>query len=54
MNGNYIKLLDLKAAEIISNQCFQIEKYNEQKMQAFFILFLSQIDRNCCDGIFYL
>ena len=35
MIGNYIKLLDLKAAEIISNQCFQIEKYNEQKMQAF-------------------
>ena len=35
MNGNYIKLLDLKAAEIISNQCFQIEKYTEQKMQAF-------------------
>ena len=35
MIGDYIKLLDLKSAEIISNQCFQIEKYNEQKMQAF-------------------
>ena len=34
MIGDYIKLLHLKSAEIISNQYFQIEKNKEQKMQA--------------------